>query len=129
MTVLSMSDCKDLEWMPEPGDMRKMVKTEDLYDTIDNRDAMKAALEAFRDWILSGEEGFPDEAALNKALALTRAAGIEVDIEGLGLRTVEDTGSTALGAGIDVYVEDTAAAVRFGRKTATVRILEDKRNE
>ena len=52
--------------------------------------------------------------------------GSEVYIEGLGYRTVEDTGGLIKGNSIDVYVEDVEVALQGGRHTADVWIVEVK---
>ncbi len=52
--------------------------------------------------------------------------GTKVYIEGIGIRTAEDTGGAILGNRIDVYMNDLSAAVQFGVKRGVkVYILED----
>lgn len=54
----------------------------------------------------------------------TLPIGTRVYIEGIGERTVEDTGGMA-GNVIDVYLGDPSACVQFGRQNAAVYVLED----
>jgi 3D (Asp-Asp-Asp) domain-containing protein len=49
----------------------------------------------------------------------------KVFIEGIGIRTVEDTGGAIKGKAIDVYVEDVEVARQLGRHMATVYVLEE----
>jgi 3D (Asp-Asp-Asp) domain-containing protein len=42
--------------------------------------------------------------------------GTDVFIDGIGIRTAEDTGSAVRGARIDVFMEDLDQAVHFGVK-------------
>ncbi len=49
--------------------------------------------------------------------------GSRVFIEGVGIRTVEDTGSMIQGQAIDVYVEDVETALNNGRHPARVWVL------
>lgn len=51
--------------------------------------------------------------------------GSLVYIDGLGLRVAEDTGSAIKGNIVDVYFEDHDEALRFGRQTANVVIIEE----
>lgn len=52
------------------------------------------------------------------------APGTIVDIEGIGIRTVQDKGSSVKGDHIDVYMTDHQAALKFGVQYRTVKILE-----
>lgn len=54
----------------------------------------------------------------------TLPIGTRVYIEGIGERTVEDTGGMP-GNVIDIYMGDPGTCVQFGRQTAEVYILED----
>jgi 3D (Asp-Asp-Asp) domain-containing protein len=52
--------------------------------------------------------------------------GTKVYIEGIGIRTAEDTGGAIVGNRIDVYMDDLAAAIKFGVKRGIkVYILEE----
>lgn len=51
--------------------------------------------------------------------------GTKVFIEGIGIRTVEDTGGAIKGNAIDVYVKDVEVARQLGRHKATVYVLEE----
>ncbi len=53
-------------------------------------------------------------------------AGTQVWIEGIGIRTVEDTGSLIKGNSIDIYVESVEVAKINGRHAAKVYVLENK---
>jgi 3D (Asp-Asp-Asp) domain-containing protein len=46
--------------------------------------------------------------------------GTCVEIEGVGRRVVQDTGSAIKGRAIDVYMADHADALEFGRREARV---------
>lgn len=50
---------------------------EDQINLVESLTACQVALEAWRDWILSSKDGFPDEDNLDKAVSLTRAAGVD----------------------------------------------------
>lgn len=50
--------------------------------------------------------------------------GSKVDIEGFGLREVQDTGSAIKGKKIDVYMQSHEAAKKAGRKQLRVRRVE-----
>ena len=54
----------------------------------------------------------------------TLPIGTRVYIEGIGERTVEDTGGMP-GNVIDIYMGDPGTCVQFGRQNAAVYILED----
>lgn len=47
--------------------------------------------------------------------------GDDLDIEGLGIRRAEDTGSAIKGRRIDVFMDDHDEAVKFGRQVRRVR--------
>ena len=51
--------------------------------------------------------------------------GSIVDIEGIGIRTVQDKGSKVKGDHIDVYMLDHKTAIAFGRQTRTVTIIKE----
>lgn len=51
--------------------------------------------------------------------------GTKVYIDGIGERIVEDTGGAIVGQSLDVYVEDVDEALRGGRHTADVWIVEE----
>lgn len=52
--------------------------------------------------------------------------GTKVYIEGIGIRTAEDTGGAIIGNRIDVYMSDLSAAIQFGvKRNIKVYILED----
>lgn len=51
--------------------------------------------------------------------------GTVVEIEGIGTRIVHDKGGAIKGNRIDIYFEDHAAALDFGRKTVNLRIVEE----
>lgn len=53
------------------------------------------------------------------------APGSIVDIEGIGVRTVQDKGSSVKGDHIDVYMTDHQTALNFGRQTRTVTIIKE----
>lgn len=50
--------------------------------------------------------------------------GTVIEIDGLGQRVVQDTGSAVKGRHIDVYFTDHQAALQFGRQTRNVKVLE-----
>ena len=50
--------------------------------------------------------------------------GTVVEIEGIGTRVVQDKGGAIKGNRIDIYFEDHAAALDFGRQTVKMRVLE-----
>lgn len=50
-------------------------------------------------------------------------SGSIVEIEGIGLRVVEDCGGAVNGRHIDVYMEDTNKAVKFGKQQRKVRVI------
>lgn len=56
-------------------------------------------------------------------------AGTQVWIEGIGIRTVEDTGSLIKGNSIDIYVESVEVAKTNGRHAAKVYVIGDKNQE
>lgn len=49
--------------------------------------------------------------------------GTVVEIEGVGQRTVEDTGGAISGNRIDLYMESVEDCYRFGRKELKVKII------
>jgi 3D (Asp-Asp-Asp) domain-containing protein len=49
--------------------------------------------------------------------------GTEVDIEGIGVRTCEDTGGAIIGRHIDLYVSDVRRALDFGAQERKVKII------
>lgn len=49
--------------------------------------------------------------------------GTKVWIEGIGIRTVEDTGSAIVGEKLDIYVDDVDVALQNGRHMAKVYVL------
>jgi 3D (Asp-Asp-Asp) domain-containing protein len=49
--------------------------------------------------------------------------GTEVDIEGIGVRTCEDTGGAIIGRHIDLYVSDVRRALDFGVQERKVKII------
>ncbi len=50
--------------------------------------------------------------------------GTVVEIEGIGTRVVQDKGGAIKGQRIDIYFDDHAAALDFGRQTVKIRVLE-----
>ena len=50
--------------------------------------------------------------------------GTVVEIEGIGTRVVQDKGGAIKGNRIDIYYENHAAALDFGRQTVKMRVLE-----
>lgn len=51
--------------------------------------------------------------------------GTVVEIEGMGTYIVHDKGGAIKGQRIDIYFEDHAAALDFGRQTVNLRIVEE----
>lgn len=49
--------------------------------------------------------------------------GTKIELEGLGIRVCEDTGSAIVGNNLDVYVQSESEAMRLGRKQLKGRIL------
>lgn len=50
--------------------------------------------------------------------------GTVVEIEGIGTRIVHDKGGAIKGNRIDIYYDDHAAALDFGRQAVKIRVLE-----
>lgn len=53
------------------------------------------------------------------------AFGTRINIEGVGVRTCEDTGSAIRGKRLDVYVESVSEAIQRGRQSVKVEIINE----
>lgn len=52
------------------------------------------------------------------------AIGTLVDIEGVGVRRIEDRGGGLVGRHVDILMQTTREALNFGRQTRTVCVVE-----
>lgn len=78
----------------------------------------------------SGDEGYGVTASgthttVGRTIACPRqySFGTKIELEGLGVRVCEDTGSAIVGNHLDVYVQSELEAMRLGRKQLKGRIL------
>lgn len=77
-----------------------------------------------------GDEGYGVTASgtnttVGRTIACPRqySFGTKIELEGLGVRVCEDTGSAIVGNNLDVYVQSESEAMRLGRKQLKGRVV------